>query len=404
MRGPRWWGLLGALFLVAVLTRQGALSVFVAVLAAATAVSELWWRYGLSGLTFARALGDHQISLGEETTLQMTVVNAKPLPLAWLQVRDSFPSGVELASGAQAPGMTLRQNVLSTLLSLSWYQRVVRTHRLRGTHRGVFHFGPATLSTGDLLGLRRRERDEPHTDTLIVYPQVVPVDALGLPADRPVGDWLGQRRIAPDPLRLATLRDYAPGDSPRYIHWKASAHADALRTRVFDPGAALSLVLAVDVQTMPRTFEAVPEYLEYAICAAASLAVWGLEERHAVGLCANSISRAGERWVYLDPGRHPQQAPTLLAELAALSSFRGAPMEEVLRLVMPRLPLGATVAAITARPTEEVQVALLALAEAGHPVVVLTVGDEAPPVAPAFITHHLGGRDAWQHLAALHLD
>ncbi|MFH1086910.1 MAG: DUF58 domain-containing protein [Chloroflexota bacterium] len=403
MRGPRWWALLGGLFVLAALSGRGVLSVFVAVLAAATAASELWWRYGLSNVTFDRHLGAQQLSFGEETTLQMVVVNAKPLPLAWLLVRDGFPSGVALASDDEAPGMTLQQNTLSTLLSLRWYERVVRTHRLRGTQRGVFRFGPATVSSGDILGMRRRERDEPRTDMLIVYPRVVPVAALGLPADRPVGDWLGQRRIAPDPLRLATVREYSAGDSPRHIHWKASAHADALMTKVFDPGAALALVVAVDVQTLPRTFESVPEHLEFAISAAASLAVWGLDGRHAVGLCANGISSDGQRWVYVQPSRHPQQTSTLLAELAALTGLRGAPMHEVLRWIMPRLPLGATVLTVTALPTEQVQTALLALQEAGHPVLLLTVGDEAPAVPATIATHHLGGRDAWQRLATLEL-
>jgi hypothetical protein len=70
---------------------------------------------------------------------------------------------------------------------------------------------------------------------------------------------------------------------------------------------------------------------------------------------------------------------------------------------MPLLPYGSTVVVITARPVEEVLVSLLRLKDAGHPIVLLTVGDEEPEVPVLFDTFYLGGRDAWHRLEALEL-
>ena len=70
---------------------------------------------------------------------------------------------------------------------------------------------------------------------------------------------------------------------------------------------------------------------------------------------------------------------------------------------MSLLPYGSTVVAITARPVEEVLVSLLGIKDAGHPVVLLTVGDEEPEVPVLFDIHYLGGRDAWRRLEALEL-
>lgn len=245
-----------------------------------------------------------------------------------------------------------------------------------------------------MFGFRRHQRVDDQTDTLIVYPRIVPVEALGLPAGRPLGEWLARRRVHADPLRFVTVRDYAPGDSPRHLHWPASAHTGRLQTKQFDPSDTLSLMLVVDVQTLQRAFEYIPEYLEYGITAAASIAMEALAQRYMVGLCANALGAGGQGWVMVRPGRHPEQAHQLLTAMAMLSPFPGVSLAETLHRLQPQLAYGATVIAITSRPGEAIYERLLTLDAAGHSAVLLTVGDEAPVVPETLRHHHLGGCDA----------
>ena len=432
MKGGLWWAFLGALLILAVLNQRGTLALLVLVLALASGASELWARHCLTNVTYRRRLGRDHLAYGEATTLTLEFTNAKPLPLPWLLVRDRYPAPVTLPDaisgsgrrpdrGGRQPEDSGRQPkdsgrpagrpydvdaaqggalpatpkpYLDSVVSLRWYERVTRTHRIRGDQRGYFRFGPAEISSGDMFGFRRRQRIDDDTDELIVYPRVVPVEALGLPAGRPLGEWLARRRVHTDPLRFAMVRDYAPGDNPRHVHWPASAHVGRLQTKQFDPSDTLALMLVVDVQTLQRTFEYVPEYLEYAITAAASIAMEALAQRHMVGLCANALGGEGQDWVMVRPGRHPDQARQLLTAMAMLSPFPGLSLAETLHRLRPQLPYGATVVAITARPGEEVYERLLALDTAGHGAILLTVGDEAPDVPETLRHHHLGGRDA----------
>jgi len=432
VKGGLWWAFLGALLILAVRNQRGTLALLVLVLALASGASELWARHCLTNVTYRRRLGRDHLAYGEATTLTLEFTNAKPLPLPWLLVRDRYPAPVTLPDaisgsgrrpdrGGRQPEDSGRQPkdsgrpagrpydvdaaqggalpaapkpFLDSVVSLRWYERVTRTHRIRGDQRGYFRFGPAEISSGDMFGFRRRQRIDDDTDELIVYPRVVPVEALGLPAGRPLGEWLARRRVHTDPLRFAMVRDYAPGDNPRHVHWPASAHVGRLQTKQFDPSDTLALMLVVDVQTLQRTFEYVPEYLEYAITAAASIAMEALAQRHMVGLCANALGGEGQDWVMVRPGRHPDQARQLLTAMAMLSPFPGLSLAETLHRLRPRLPYGATVVAITARPGEEVYERLLALDTAGHGAILLTVGDEAPDVPETLRHHHLGGRDA----------
>jgi uncharacterized protein (DUF58 family) len=224
-----------------------------------------------------------------------------------------------------------------------------------------------------------------------------------IPAEKPGGEFKAVRRIIQDPLRTASVREYAPGDSIRHIHWKSTAKLGQLQTKVFDPSASPVVMLFTDVQTVHNPYGFISEYLELVISATASVALHALDQRHAVGLLVNGGPTGSSYWTSVPAGRSVGQGSRILESLAPLTGFRLQPLYQSLRRSMPLLPYGSTVVAITARPVEEVLVSLLRIKDAGHPVVLLTVGDVEPVVPVLFDTYHLGGRDAWHRLEALEL-
>lgn len=410
MRSALWWLLLAVLFLAGLIAQRGVLVAFAAILALAGGASELWARYGLASVTYRRRLGSAerlgsagrpdsaQLAFGEETTLTLELTNAKPLPLAWLLVRDRYPKRLPLLTGDEVTRLWQGRGWLHSLVALRWYERISLTHRLRGAERGYHIFGPAELASGDMFGFQQRRRAEEQQDVLIVHPPVVPREALGLPADRPLGEWLARRRVIEDPLRFATVREYAPGDNPRHIHWRASAHTGALQSKVFDASDTRSLILALDVQTAEYAYDLVPAYLELIVAAAATLAVEALGERFMVGLYANALARDGQGWTTVRPGRHPQQENQLLCTLAGVDALRGMRFAAMLYALRPQLPYGSTVVAISALASDDLYEALGALEEAGHQALLLTVGEEPPEVPEGLRWVHLGGHDAWQQV------
>jgi uncharacterized protein (DUF58 family) len=202
---------------------------------------------------------------------------------------------------------------------------------------------------------------------------------------------------------MAAVREYVAGDSIRHIHWKSTAKLDRLQTKVFDPSASHVVMLYADVQTVHNPYGFVSEHLELIISATASVAIYGLEQRQAVGLLVNGGPSGSSYWTSVPAGRSAGQGARILESLAPLTGFRLQPLYQILRRSMPLLPYGSTVVAITARPVEEVLVSLLGIKDAGHPVVLLVVGDEEPEIPPMFDTYYIGGRDAWHRLEALEL-
>ena len=230
------YGLMALAFLMALWLRDPLLALLALLLGLLAGLTALWDRYALAEVTYVRRLGTPRMFVGEETDLTIEITNAKPLPLAWLKAEDEFPAEMALARGLLSYSHKPNRRLLTNLLALRFYERVRKQYQMRAGKRGVLAFGPVKLHAGDLFGFGRQERVIEQTDELVVYPRVVPVTALGLPASYPFGDAATRRRITDDPLRITGARSYVPGDNPRYVHWKATARRGELQTKTFDAG------------------------------------------------------------------------------------------------------------------------------------------------------------------------
>lgn len=401
----RWWFAFGALALISVLLRNNLLFLLSLFLLLIGGVAALWARACLIGVTYRRTVGALRLFPGEETDLTVEIVNAKPLPLAWLRAEDEFPRTLEITPSKLVPSYRAGRAFLVNLLSLRWYERVTRRYRLRATRRGAWRVGPVELSSGDIFGFALQREILQDFETLLVYPRVVPLTTLGFPAQRPFGDLHTPRRIVEDPLRLMGAREYLPGDSFRHIHWKATAHRQALQTKVFEPSASLPLVIFLNINTYELLIEGRDlELQEYAITAAASLARWAADNGHPVGLFVNSIMQPGAQRIRLRPSSRADQLGYILEALAKVLDHGRWSIEAILQGEAPHLLPGSSLVVISATANDELQRTLIDLAGRGYGVTLVGLGERVAELKlPGIRQFHLGGREEWHGLAALAL-
>ena len=378
-----WWKfLLALLLLLSVLLREPTLLLLVLLLILVALASTLWGRHSLARVTYRRRLGSERLFFGDETTLDVEITNAKVLPLPWLQADDHFPRALEFLRGHLEASRFPQRAILRNTLSFRWYERVTRRYRLRATHRGVYTLGPVTLRAGDLFGFERRQQtlDDAHevgADRLIVYPRILPLTQLGLPAEYPFGEGVPLRRVVEDPLRLRGAHEYQPGDSRRHIHWKATAHTGRLQTKEYEPGASHYLVIFLNASTAHYIYEGVdPVLLESLITVAASVATAATEDGSQTGLYVNEWGM-GDLYMRVPPSSRPEQLMLVLEALAQDIRWGHVGLPSLLNLELPRLPYGSTVVVISALVDEDLLGALLDVKATGRRVVLLAVGDQA---------------------------
>jgi len=399
-RGTRWLVAAAVLAVIAILLRQPLLLTLAIVLALAAASARLWWRFGLSEVTYRRRFATTRAAFGEEIELELITENAKPLPLVWLEVTDEFPTALEVVGATLEPAAKPRVGIFQAFFSVRPYERVRRRYRLRCTARGYYRFGPAKLTTGDPFGFAAREREIPTTDHLIVYPRVLPLTAFGLPARQPLGDAKPAQPLVEDPLRVAGVRPYAAGDSPRRIHWRASARTGTLQVKQYERSADPTVALFLDTNTFEHFWEGQrSDLLELAITVAASLAARALDEGRQVGLIANAPASGSARFIRVPPGRHPAQLARILEMLAMLVPGTGVRVEQTLTAESGKLPWGATVVVVTANVTAGLQRTLVRLARNGRQVVLVSCGPEPalePELRRRLTIYHVGPEETWE--------
>lgn len=368
-------------------------------------ISTIWKNLSLWGVSYERRYDRTRVFPGEPITMTVSIQNDKTLPLTWLRFRDELPvppdiGEAELSLAGQLTGDYLLQSVFS----MQSHEKVQRSAVLRFPSRGYYKIGPVTYESGDIFTLFTRERQHQYIDTLVVYPQIWPLDALGLPPKEPFGELTTPQSLFTDPLRTRGIRDYQTQDRFRDIHWKATARRGQLQTKIYDPSVGMTIGVFLNVATFTRHWMGYdPDLLERAVSVAASVCNYGIQQGWGVGLYANGAVPNSDQPIRVPPGRSPDQLGNLLEALAAVTEFATGAIDVMVLRESPALPWVSTIVLVTAIVTEEMLVALLRLREAGRRVVLIALSDEPPPpialwahVEPIIIYHIPSGTPAFQ--------
>jgi uncharacterized protein (DUF58 family) len=370
--------------------RNAALLAIGLTLLAIYVVAAWWQQNALVGVSYRREFDRTRVFPGEPIRLTVRVGNRKPLPLTWLRFDDRVPlAPVESGRVAEVISATYGSYFLQNIFSLSGNSHAERSFTFRFPIRGYYRVGPVTYRSGDIFTLFTVEREHDDVETIIVYPRIFPLDAIGLPTREPFGDLRVRQSLFNDPINTQGIRDYHPRDRFRDVHWKASARRGRLQTKVYDPSTSMNLVVFLNVATMHRHWMGYdPDQLERLICVAASIANYATEQKWGIGLYANCAVPKSDQPIRVQPGRSPEQLGHVLEALAATTEFATGSIERLMQQESPRLPWPATLVLVTAHTSPDIAAVLLRLKDAGRRVALISLAPE-PPSLSGIITYHI---------------
>lgn len=237
----------------------------------------LWSRWfvprSLGHLRIQRDFQNHAF-LRESVDITISVENKSRLPIPWLQLIETIP--VELRDGP----------ALSKAINLGGRKTQIFEYSVRALRRGYYRLGPLQISAGDLFGFVEN-RAQVVEDYLTVYPRILPINRLSVPAKLPFGILTSKHRIFEDPARPIGLRQYHSGDSLRHINWKVSAHVDNLLVKTLEPAISLETYILLNLNSEEYSRQFRYDGPEWGIVVAASIANHLTRKKQAVGLATN---------------------------------------------------------------------------------------------------------------------
>ncbi|MEX0781249.1 MAG: DUF58 domain-containing protein [Dehalococcoidia bacterium] len=346
-------------------------------------IARYWSRHLWDRVELPSRLTERRTFAGEEVGLSVTLSNRKLLPLPWFEWRMAISGQFEMPdehlAAAAAPGTSwiVRRG------AMSWYEQQSWDFKLASNERGYFHVGPTKLRSADLLGIFPQSKEIETLHHVTVYPRVYPIADLGLPADRPFGERRGRNPIFEDPIRVAGLREYRPGDPLKRIDWKATARTGELQSRVYEPSSTQQLYLMLNIDTMEHPWEGyLKDELERLVSTTASIAVWAAGVKYSVGLLANGAFPDADRPIRLPPSRSRDQLSRILDALAVIQPLTLGDLAGAIEREGGRLPAGSTIVVIASLIPPRLAGMIARLAAEGNRVFVVATNEKAAESVP----------------------
>jgi len=390
MRNDKWIFVLVIFVIIGLFIR----SIFVVALPVTILIilglSKWWQRHAFDAVIYHRRFHYIRAFPDERFPLKIEIENKKILPLSWLRIQDPWPEIIAPeGEDTLSPSHIQGEGFLTHAFSLRWFQRTQRDYMIHFRKRGVYRVGPAQMSSGDFFGIYETYQEMGSRESITVFPDIVPLERIGLPPEDPFGDQKSRRKLFEDLNRPIGVREYRLEDGFRRVHWPATAKTGDLQVKVFQPTSARVMMMCINVSTYERHWEGVnPVYLEHLLSVAATLAKEGLETGYRVGVISNGCLANSDQPFRIPPGRSPQQMAHLLQALAGVTPVVMGRFDRFLVTEIPRVPYGATLVVITAVIYPALRETLLRIKKHERRIILISIADEQPQIIEGITIAH----------------
>lgn len=163
-------------------------------------------------------------------------------------------------------------------------QRAAVTYSLTASMRGRYPIGPLRLRVTDPFGMCELTRSFTGNDHVVVVPRLYPLVPLTTGGTwGGAGDSLARAAAVSGEDDVAT-REYREGDDLRRVHWRSSAKRGELMVRREEQPRQMRATILLDTRADAHHGEGPRASFEWAVSAAASIAVHFAAEKHGIRL------------------------------------------------------------------------------------------------------------------------
>lgn len=146
--------------------------------------------------------------------------------------------------------------------------------------RGIVTVGPATTVRSDPIGLLRREHAFDDVHELYVHPRTTAIPSTSAGQIRDL-EGNPTRRLVDADMSFHAIREYAPGDSRRQVHWKSTAKTGQLMVRQYEESRRSRMAVVLSVAEAEY---ADADEFELAVSSAASLGLRAVHDAREVDI------------------------------------------------------------------------------------------------------------------------
>lgn len=333
--------------MAAVVSGRLALLMWAVAVVAIAGASLLWARRAWDEVEVTAAFVPARAFLGEAVELHVRVANRKRFPLPIVRLGVWLPPGL---SPSAAEEVTPIRGYHRTLYLPARTEALVRLP-VGLTRRGEFWLERVDAEISDSFDLVPMSRELFPQAALLVMPEpriTIPIDVR---RRLPFGHPNKAPRMFEEHERFAGVRPYEPGDPLNRVHWKMTAHAGRLQTKLFEPTRSADVMLVMDLSVGEPFWDSIyPEISEDVIGWTSFLAREAMRAGWRVGLMANTHYTRGRGPLRVPPSMAKGHEGAIFGALARMPNEPTADLGPVLRETVRTVGRETTVVVVSARP------------------------------------------------------
>jgi uncharacterized protein (DUF58 family) len=320
--------------------------------------------YLLLGLYFApqeldlrieRELSAERVTPQQPVTITLRITNLGD-SLEELLLEDQLAPALQITDGEAARLCTLKKGE-----SVTWH------YTIRGT-RGSFLFSGVEATASDHLNISRKSKFIPAEGQLFVIPPFTRIKNLTI-RPRQTRAYAGSipARIGGPGVEFFGLREYQPGDSPRWVNWRASArHPQALFSNEYEQERVADVGIILDGRESVNIGNGVNSIFEHSVIATAALADAFISAGNRVGLLRYGHTL---RWTF--PGYGHVQRERIMQSLARAAIGDSAVFADLARIPAQLFPTNSQLVLVSPLQNDDYET-LLRLRARGYQVMVIS--------------------------------
>ncbi|MRG87389.1 DUF58 domain-containing protein [Salinibacillus xinjiangensis] len=209
--------------------------------------------YPMSRLKIERSIQPVITEAGNSVTVEIKFKRDRFFPLYYCVIEDLLPDTLDYRDTKRKKFSflsnpdALKQKQRVKKVIFPWFKQTFSfTYKINELPRGEHVFQHIRISTGDFIGIIKKEETYPVETKLLVYPSERKVLLHKQAQSFEEGASASFNRTVKNTMVVSGVREYMPGDRVSWIDWKASAKKNTMMTKEFDQEKSQDMYLMFD--------------------------------------------------------------------------------------------------------------------------------------------------------------
>lgn len=193
--------------------------------------------YPIKTMNTVRTFQSKTIEKGGKLVVTISVSRAIPFPLLYTVLTDKWTEPIMEENS---------QHNHKHFFVFGFKRNVDFTYEIEHIPRGEHIAEGIEIEVSDFFGWIKKSVFYPVKDTILVYPNTVPMHYASMDAQFDRGARVAPYSLIKDTTMATGVRDYQAGDRVSWIHWKSFARTQTLMTKEFEDRQSEDLIVLLD--------------------------------------------------------------------------------------------------------------------------------------------------------------